>query len=408
MKYSYLVTIIIPTKNRAEYAAKAAEQILSIKDDRIQLIIQDNSDEKNLEGMLSHLKTDKRLKYNYSSQILSFVDNFGLAVSLADGEYLCVIGDDDGVNPEIVELAEWASKNDIKAIKPEVQAVYYWPNAINKSEEIRNKNGYMTVSKITDKIRIVDTSGEVLDLLKNGCQRYLSLDLVKLYHGLVRKESLEGVREITGKYFGGLSPDIYSAVALSILIPKIICIDYPITISGICSKSGSADSATGKHTGDLKDAPHFQGHTNYEWSKLIPPFYSVETIWADSAIAAINDLNMTSLLKNFNLEYLSVYCQKKYKNYRSQVMNHFINEVEEHENKKNYKRVKLILAHLYIPILDFSRRALRRLKKGKRKIAYYENISNVIEAQKILEEHLHSRDLNIDKIISSIEKGIKN
>jgi len=402
MDHEYLVSIIVPTKNRAEYALKTAEQILSITDDNLQLIIQDNSDDKKLENMISHLTEDKRLKYNYSHQTLSFVDNFGLAVSHADGEYICIIGDDDGVSSEIIELTRWASKHKIKAIKPEVQAVYFWPDAI-KMSEIENENkGYMTVSKITEEVTIVDTSLEIKKLLNNGCQRYLTLNLVKLYHGLVRKDCLDEVFKITGKFFGGLSPDIYSAVALSMIIPEVVCIDYPITISGICKKSGSADSATGRHTGDLKDAPHFVGQSDYKWSDMVPPFYSVETIWADSALAAINDLSKFSLLEDFRLQALTVHCLNKYKNYNDLIIEHFIGKDGVRNIRKWIKLSELRLAMVYVPILDFISRGFRRLRKGRREIVKYKDINNIIEAQKVLEDHLSAKGLSISKVINNI------
>lgn len=402
MNHQYLVSIIVPTKNRAEYALKTAEQILSIKDDNLQLVIQDNSDDKKLENMMSHLIEDKRLKYNYTDETLSFVDNFGLAVSHADGEYICIIGDDDGVSPEIMELSRWASNNQIKAIKPEVQAVYFWPDAIRKSEIEDVNNGYMTISKITEEVTIVDTSLEINKLLNNGCQRYLTLNLVKLYHGLVKKDCLDEIFNITGKFFGGLSPDIYSAVALSIIIPEVVCIDYPVTISGICKKSGSADSATGRHTGDLKDAPHFVGQSDYKWSHMVPPFYSVETIWADSALAAINDLGKSSLLEEFSLKALTVHCLNKYKNYSDLIIEHFIGKHSVGNIREWIKVSELRLARVYVPILDFVSRGLRRLRKGKREIVKYKDINNIIEAQKVLENHLDAKKISIKTVINNI------
>ena len=41
--YKYLLTVIIPTRNRQQYAEAAARQILSLRQD-IQVIVQDNSD----------------------------------------------------------------------------------------------------------------------------------------------------------------------------------------------------------------------------------------------------------------------------------------------------------------------------------------------------------------------------
>lgn len=65
-------------------------QILTIRDTSIQVIIQDNSDNMQLKDLLLPIN-DNRLKYNYEPKILSFVDNFSEAISLADGEYICIM-----------------------------------------------------------------------------------------------------------------------------------------------------------------------------------------------------------------------------------------------------------------------------------------------------------------------------
>ena len=85
----FLLSIIIPTKNRQYYAAKSIEQILQIKSDKIQLVIQDNSDEDKLLSAISQYESDKRLVYNYTSEVLSFVENFNRGLEAAKGVYVC-------------------------------------------------------------------------------------------------------------------------------------------------------------------------------------------------------------------------------------------------------------------------------------------------------------------------------
>jgi len=405
MDNKFLLSILVPTRNRAEYALSAAKQILSIASDCIQVVISDNSNDKRLEKMLTPYFGDKRLKYNYSPDTLSFVANFGIAVALAEGEYICVIGDDDGVNPEIVEITKWASNNNVKAIKPEVQAVYFWPDAISQSSKISLNNGCLIVSEISARVRVVDTSVELCKLLKNGCRGYLSLDLVKLYHGLVKKECMNEIQKLTGGYFGGLSPDIYSAVALSILIPRIVCIDYPITIPGICSNSGSADAATGRHTGELESAPHLIGHRDYVWAKQVPPFYCVETIWAESAISAFRDMRATDLLAKFRLEALSVSCIEKYPQYKELIIDHFTGNGT--GIMRASKRMSLGLAKLSIPIMNIFERGLKRIGRVRRKTVRFCNIQNISEGQKILSKHLLSSGFNIRQVIENVIDKLK-
>jgi hypothetical protein len=57
----------------------------------------------------------------------------------------------------------------------------------------------------------------------------------------------------------------------------------------------------GAHSGRLETAPHFRDRTGYIWAAKIPRYYSVQTIWAESAIKAIHELNMEADLKHFNL-----------------------------------------------------------------------------------------------------------
>lgn len=405
---NFIISIVIPTKNRQEYAFKTIKQILLIKDKDIQVVVQDNSDDNRLENMLESFKSDKRLQYNYYSGILSFVDNFGSAVSSAKGEYICIIGDDDGINHEILETARWAKKNKIDAIKPTINSIYIWPDTGIISRDDRANSGYMTISKISSGYKFVNTDNELKKLLRNGCQRYLDLEMVKLYHGLVKREKLEQVKSVTGKYFGGLSPDIYGAVSLSVLIPKVLCIDYPLTISGICKKSGSADSVTGKHTGRYEDAPHLKGQSKYEWSKEVPKFYSVETIWADSAIAAIKDMRQEQQLENFRLDVLATHCIINYREYSNLVKKHYYKRMEEMKISKRKALINLYKSYIIIPTLNFGRKVKNRLTRRKGDLIKIYGVEDIAQAHEELQKYLKKNDLSIEKAINKIEREIIN
>ena len=94
----------------------AIQSILEIPDPGLELVVQDNSDSRELESYTSASVVDRRLRYRYTPPPFSMIDNFNAAVELATGEYLCLIGDDDGVNPEIMEAAHWAQGENVDAI----------------------------------------------------------------------------------------------------------------------------------------------------------------------------------------------------------------------------------------------------------------------------------------------------
>lgn len=388
----FLLSLIIPTKNRQEYALDAIRQAMRLGDPRVQVVVQDNSDTDELKSMLAEFADDPRLKYRYQSGVISFVDNFSLAISASDGRYVCVIGDDDGITPPIVDVTDWADRHGIDAIKPELNAGFYWPGSDAIGDDL--DNGYMLIFKTTGKAKWFRPAREVLRLMRNGAYSYLSLDMVKLYHGIVRRECLDRVRALTGHYFGGLSPDMYMAVALSLTVEKAISVDYPLTISGMCKKSGSADSATGRHTGKLEDAPHLRGHSSYEWSDLVPRFYSVETIWADTALAALRDLKRTDITDRFNTAAISAYCARKFPQ--------FAEILREYDQKHNNRRFTLLPETVRQPVEDLIKRIFRKLFIKNTRVRRMYNVKSISEAGEVLGKYL--KKIDAKKIISELDK----
>lgn len=162
----------------------------------------------------------------------------------------------------------------------------------------------------------VDVTTSIRNLVANSFQRYQQLDVPRIYHGIIKRSCLDEVKQKAGSYFQGLSPDIFMSVALCFTTHNVVKVNYPITISGICPRSGSADSATGRHTGELKDAPHFRGHQGYEWSEEVPYLYTVETIWADSGMQALK-IFAPQMVGDFSLRDMAARIALKYPQFKS-------------------------------------------------------------------------------------------
>lgn len=315
----YLLSIIIPTKNRQFYCQKAILQVLGSVSNKVQIVIQDNSDNMTLQDFCNDLDK-KQLKYNHHAGPLSFVDNFSEAVSLAEGEYLCMIGDDDGVLPIIENVAWYAKEKSLDAFLPGLNAVYCWPTS---DPIIPNaENGYLYITPISFHAKKVCQESAMKSLLHKAFQDYQQTNIARIYHGIVHYSVLEKIKSKTGNYFGGLTPDMYMSVSLGLSCKAVEHANFPITISGICPGSGSSNSATGAHTGELKDAPHFIGHDGYSWNSIIPYFYTVETIWAETALHALEDMGAANLIKQFNLTYLLSVLLMKYPLFKHRIIAH--------------------------------------------------------------------------------------
>lgn len=402
MTPNFLLSVVVPTKNRQFYAKKCVQSILSIQDERIEIVVQDNSDDETLRYMLEEFSHDVRLKYNYNNGIFSFIDNFNMAIDHAVGDYVLIIGDDDGINPEIINIVEWAKINNLDAIKPELIADYVWPLDNNSS-------GIIEIKTFTAKCKYFNPRKEVIKLIQNGFINYLIYDLAKLYHGIIKNECLKKVKKVKGNYFGGLTPDIYSAMSLSLIVNKAVKIDYPLTIAGYCSTSGTAEAINGKHTGELNSAPHFKGHKNYIWNDLVPKFYSVETIWAVTAIEAVGDFEK-KLLKKYNIIKLFRKCSTKYPEY-SDLINNQLYKLKKNRNLNiNFSKLYFIYLKNFLcnKIINFSKKLylfnyLYASDRGNT-TKKFSNVDSIIEAMDLLQKRTLLSKPRIDDVLKNLDK----
>lgn len=305
-----LLSIVIPTRNREPYAISSIQSILKIPDPRLEIVIQDNSDSCDLETWIVSKEIDSRLTYQHSREPLSFVDNFTHAVELASGRYLCIIGDDDGVNPEIVEAAAWIEQEEIDCLALRTTANYIWPDAgIPSTFFTETAHGVLYISPFQETIITSQIETELLEFVRDGGINYLNFNLPKLYHGIVSRKCLENVKKRTGTFFGGLSPDIFASLAIACVAKNVMITNYPLTLPGACGVSASIQEGLLKNNSKrLEDAPHFRHRGDYKWCTFVPHFYSVETIWADSGFAALQAMNRNDLLNQLNLARLSALC----------------------------------------------------------------------------------------------------
>lgn len=390
-----LISIIVPTRNRFEYVKSAISSILSIQDDRIELVVQDNSDTNQLHHWVNDNISDSRLKYNYSNSPLSFVGNFSEGVNFSNGEYLCFIGDDDGINPEIIIATEWLKKENISCLSTNISANYVWGDAAVPTTMFTSETGGVLTMTMQDfKIIEVDPKVELHSFITGGAINYLDFKLPKLYHGIVKRECLDQIKKITGSYFGGLSPDIFAAISIACIVNKIYYTNYPLTISGVCGVSASiVEGLLKKNSKKLEDAPHLRNRGDYKWNELVPKVYCVETIWADSAIAALKLMGKEDLIENINLPRLCATCINFNKGISKQVKK-TLKESSVFRKQNVYVAFVWLFWYLFLFKLNYIPSFFRRVKKriliiiGKKNFHSINQLDNISEATIALTDFL--------------------
>ncbi len=300
-----LLSVIIPTRNRFDYVKYCIQNVLSISSPDVEVLVEDNSNSDQLDAWIDHIITDSRLRYHHSAAPISMVENYDRAVSRAGGEYLCLIGDDDGVGPEIIDAARWAQTENLDALVPTTPAHYIWPDLHLRSSS-QPTAGELRIVPFTGRVAFPDAESEMIRCVRDAGQSFHALP--KAYYGIVKRACVQRVKAKTGTCFPGVSPDMAVAMAVANYVDRICWIDYPLFVPGSSAKSNAGISGQRRHIGLLREQPHLPSTVEQDWSRLVPCFYSVETMWAEAAVGALKGLDRADLLRQFNVPRLYADC----------------------------------------------------------------------------------------------------
>lgn len=388
-----LLSIVMPTHNRYEYAASSIRSILSIESPEIQLVVTDTSDNEDLFKYASTI-ADDRLLYKRITEPLSMTGNHNAAMSHATGRYACLIGDDDTITLETLTATAWADANGVMILSPLVVANYAWPDFRSKYLGASHA-GRLYLRRGFGRISLQDSKQNLKAALRYGALG--TEGLPKIYHGIVRKDLLDSIKSRSGAYFHGSSPDVSGAISLAIVSDNYIEIDYPLTLPGASGKSNTGRSALKKHKGTLEGDSHTKRFKNLNWPEVLPRFTSVETVWAQSVYDTLQAME-PSLQGDYNFYEVYAACLLRHQDYRNETFQAI--RALKHQQSSSWPKVvfSLTSALLHHSTVSFSR-LIRRVSKptaaGGRD--FVDGLKDIHDAQVRLSVELGSRSVSFEK-----------
>lgn len=296
---SYLLSLVVPTKNRYKYLKHLIQLIDSFNDNNIELVIQDNSD--NNEEILNYLKSfnNKNIKYFYCTATLSQSENSDKAILNSTGEYVCYIGDDDGVTKYIVDVVEYMKNKNISILMSNT-VNYYWPDYYSGSS--LSYSGKLNYKNYSNEITTKSTDYTLNQILNKGFINRGEMPLV--YHGIVRRDILDKIYEIGETFFPGPSPDIANAVSISLIERSFKFFDFPFIISGASKHHGGGIRSMKNRSASIDDVPYLPKDAKENWEERIPKVWTGETVWCESAIKALRYMKREDIIEKINFEYM--------------------------------------------------------------------------------------------------------
>lgn len=370
-----ILSLVVPTKNRYVYLTDLVKMFVSFQLKNTELVIQDNSDDNSaFLSFISQFKLYKNIRYYYNNTHLSVCENCDKAIQSSLGEYVCMIGDDDGFLRTIESYVEYMKNNDIDSLIANKPA-YKLPELHGL---IFDFSGTVRIKKYKKSTSLIDVKDELKKVLKNGASTLGKLPCV--YHGIVKREILDKIYVRTGSFFPGPSPDMANAIALGICSSKHIYYDIPLVISGHGSKSAGGMGAKHQHKNELKNMSFLPKDTDKLWESKIPKYWTGETIYAESAVKSLKRMGERKLLNYFN--------------YRSMYGRFIVFHLPEY---KLVLKLMNIVDYLFLPHYVFKAFILRMnafirncvLKMGlSHKMYVIGSLSNIIECEEQLYQSL--------------------
>lgn len=279
-----LLSIVVPTRNRVSCAEHLIEYLLSFNEP-FELVVSDNSDTDLLKVKVQEKFNQKRLKYFYTNDRLSVVDNFNQALANTTGRYVLFLGDDDSISPRIFDYVKSLERRKVDAVvfgRKKSVVHYFWPGV--KAARWGDIGGTLYFSDFSGEEHQVDLDKVVRKAifnLGNGPQ-----EMPRAYLGIISRKVIQDVNSKYGPLFGGVSPDVYSSFLISSVAKRVLRLDYPMIVPGASPESTSAQRAERSDVGSIGENDHTGRFKEIDWFMQIPKYYSPFTVWALSLFQA--------------------------------------------------------------------------------------------------------------------------
>jgi hypothetical protein len=270
-----LISIVIPTRERAVVLRHALASCLRIPDDNIEIIVSDNASQDDTAAVVA-AAGDPRVRYVRTPQRCSMRENFEFAVSHARGDYVFVMGDDDALIPNqfpyLRALLEKFAPDSLTGAK----AAYAWPGDWPGDSE----------PKVTGRVKLVYRSVYGRPEIVSGAQLRTDLeskgvvikwDAPRLYGGAISRRVIERLKAKSGQLFMGSWPDIYVTFASPAVIERHLKVGHPFFIGASSPKSNGLNFLAWNRAA-APGVEHLRFMTEAKLDSLVDPIAVTPTI----------------------------------------------------------------------------------------------------------------------------------
>ncbi len=229
-------SILFPTRDRLELLVSAVETVRAQSFTDWEIIIADNASTTDIKAYVDGLQ-DPRILYLRSDVSLPVTENWNRAINASSGQYVTMLGDDDGLVPDYFSRFQ-KYIDDLEQPDLIYHGAYHFafPNTLKDAPE-----GFLQNITPIQRLFKGKYEPEILPRAEAEIVAKAALDLQLLFsfnmqYFIFKREFLEKMRRY-GPVFQGPYPDFYAAPLSFLIADKIGIVPQPMTVIGISPKS---------------------------------------------------------------------------------------------------------------------------------------------------------------------------
>jgi glycosyltransferase involved in cell wall biosynthesis len=223
-----LLSVIIPTRERAETLLYTLRTALDQSSQNFEVIVSDNFSQDNTAQVVRSF-SDPRIQLINPGRRLSMSDHWDFALLHAAGDYVMFLGDDDGTVPGALDKLE-------TSILTTHSLVYCWPRPIYVWPMDGKPARVVFLPPITQASE-VNLESLAKFAVSMGGWRYVRIPC--MYHSAVAKRIPDSIRQQTGRVFHATQPDVFMSMAIPVFAKTASDLGYYISVTGQSEKSNS-------------------------------------------------------------------------------------------------------------------------------------------------------------------------
>jgi len=254
-------SIVIPTRERANTLQYTLRSCLMQSFEDYEVVVCDNCSSPATRDVVDSFAST-RIKYVRAAAPLAMSDNWELALSHAEGEFVTVLGDDDALLLHaLTEASRLIDASDARAIRW-AWMFYNWPDHPLPTQR------HCIHIPLGSECYLV-RSDDVIRRVKSNAAAYSQLPMI--YNSFIRRDLISELRARTGRIFNDMIPDVYSGFAFASLATKYLSVARPMAIAGQSGKSNGQATLFCKSGNEVaEEFCEFNAKAGLAWNSRVP------------------------------------------------------------------------------------------------------------------------------------------